>query len=414
MASESRLRPFSVVAVAAGNALEFYDFIVYAFFAVQIGRTFFPSKDPLTSLLASLATFGAGFLMRPIGALVIGRMGDRVGRKPAMILAFALMGLSIAGLALTPAYAAIGAAAPIAAIGWRLLQGFALGGDVGPSTAFLAEAAPASRRGFYVSLQIAGQQAANFAAGTVGLVLSQALSPARVDAWGWRLAFLLGAAVVPLALAMRRHLPDVHNEAETAQSTAPRSWVPIVLGLTMLAGATTVTYVLSYLTTFAVTSLHMTGPAGFAATATAGLCGMIGAPIGGWLSDRFGRKPVMLAPAAALLVCALPVFTLVVRLKSVAALLGGAALLSLCASTGFAVMLCALVEWLPARQRSGGLGLIYALAISVFGGSTQFVVAWLTAMTHSAMVPAWYMTAGITASLGAVLLFPETAPSKAR
>jgi MFS family permease len=174
-----------------------------------------------------------------------------------------------------------------------------------------------------------------------------------------------------------------------------------------------VTYVINYLTTFAATTMHMTGAAGFAAAATAGVCGMIGAPAGGWLSDRFGRRPVMLAPAATLLLCALPVFSLIVRLKSLAVLLGGAALLSLCASSAFAVMLCALVEWLPVRLRSGGLGLIYALAISVFGGSTQFMVAWLTGLTHSPMAPAWYMTAGIAASLGAVLMFPETAPVKA-
>jgi MFS family permease len=413
MERTARLSPLNIAAVAAGNALEFYDFLAYAFFAAQIGRCFFPSKDPLTSLLASLATFGAGFLMRPVGALVIGRMGDRLGRKPAMILAFALMGLSIAGLALTPSYAAIGAAAPLAAIGWRLLQGFALGGDVGPSTAFLAEAAPAQRRGFYVSLQFAGQYAATFAAGAVGLLLSRCLTPTELDAWGWRAAFLLGAAVAPLAMAMRNSLIETYDKGAPDAPKASRSSAPIILGLVMLAGATTVTYVINYLTTFAATTMHMTGAAGFAAAATAGVCGMIGAPAGGWLSDRFGRRPVMLAPAATLLLCALPVFSLIVRLKSLAVLLGGAALLSLCASSAFAVMLCALVEWLPVRLRSGGLGLIYALAISVFGGSTQFMVAWLTGLTHSPMAPAWYMTAGIAASLGAVLMFPETAPVKA-
>jgi MFS family permease len=412
MRETAAVSSWNVAAVAAGNALEFYDFIAYAFFAAQIGRCFFPSKDPLTSLLASLATFGAGFLMRPVGALIIGGIGDKAGRKPAMILAFGLMGLSIAGLALTPSYAAVGPAAPLAAIGWRLLQGFALGGDVGPSTAFLAEAAPAARRGFYVSLQFAGQHAAIFVAGAVGFVLARALSPADLEAWGWRAAFLLGAAVTPLAIAMRNNLVETHDGDAPAATTATRLSAPVVLGLIMLAGATSVTYVLNYLTTFAAVTLHMTGGAGFAATATVGSCGMIGAPVGGWLSDRFGRRPLMLAPATTLMLCALPMFTLIVRFKSGALLLGGAALLSLCASSAFAVMLCALVEWLPAHMRSGGLGLIYALAISVFGGSTQFIVAWLTALTHSAMVPAWYMTGGIAAALGAVLLFPETAPAK--
>ncbi|MGH6994020.1 MAG: MFS transporter, partial [Caulobacteraceae bacterium] len=148
-----RLPAGQVVAVAVGNALQFYDFLTYAFFASQIGLAFFPSRDPSASLLASLAAFGAGFLTRPVGAVVIGRIADRIGRKPAMILSFSLMGASIVGLALTPPFAMIGLAAPILAIGFRLLQGFALGGEVGPSTAFLIEASPPSRRGFYVSLQ---------------------------------------------------------------------------------------------------------------------------------------------------------------------------------------------------------------------------------------------------------------------
>lgn len=412
MTRRSRVGPLGIAAVAAGNALEFYDFLAYAFFAAQIGRCFFPSKDPLTSLLASLATFGAGFLMRPVGALVIGRMGDRVGRKPAMVLAFGLMGLSIAGLALTPSHAVLGAAAPVAAIGWRLLQGFALGGDVGPSTAFLAESAPPGRRGLYVSLQFAGQYAATFTAGAVGLVLSRWISPTDLDAWGWRAAFLLGAAVAPLALALRNTLVDTLDETDPATLRSSPPNTPIILGLVLLSGATTVTYVLNYLTTFAATTLHMTGAGSFAATVTVGLCGMAGAPAGGWLSDRFGRKPIMLAPACTLLLCALPIFTLIVSFKSPVGLLAGAALLSLCASSAFAVMLCALVEGLPKHMRSRGLGLIYALAISVFGGSTQFIVAWLTGLTHSAMVPAWYMTAGIATSLAAALLFPETAPGK--
>jgi MFS family permease len=405
----------NIGAVAAGNALEFYDFLVYVFFAGQIGRCFFPSKDSLSSLLASLATFGAGFLMRPVGALVLGRMGDKTGRRPAMLLSFGLMGLAVTGLALTPAYAFIGVAAPIAAIGWRLLQGFALGGDVGPSTAFLAETAPAHRRGLYVSLQFTGQYGATFLAGAVGFGLSRALSIAQLDAWGWRLAFLLGAAVAPVALALRVGLDDAYSKvdetpAKTAQKT---SRAPIILGFVMLAGATSVTYVLNYLTTYAATTLRMTGAMGFAATATVGLCGMLCAPLGGWLSDRFGRKPIMIAPAVTLLLCALPVFSLIVTFKNPTTLLGGAVLVSACASSGFAVMLCALVEWLPRRRRSGGLGLIYALAISVFGGTTPFTVAWLSGLTHSAMVPAWYMTGAIAACLGAIVFFPETAPRKA-
>ncbi|HKU65481.1 MAG TPA: MFS transporter, partial [Rhizomicrobium sp.] len=149
-----------IAAVAAGNALEFYDFLIFGFFAVQIGAVFFPVKDATNSLLLTLATFGVGFLTRPLGGALIGPLGDRIGRKPAMLLSFGLMGVSVVGLALTPSYASIGVAAPLLLVLFRLLQGFALGGEVGPSTAFLMEAAPAHKRGFYVSLQFATQQGA--------------------------------------------------------------------------------------------------------------------------------------------------------------------------------------------------------------------------------------------------------------
>src|SRR3954463_7189890 len=178
MTTEPRLlsRP-QLAAVVAGNALEFYDFLIFGFFAVQIGATFFPSKDATGSLLLTLATFGVGFLTRPLGGAVIGPLGDRIRRQPAMLLSFGLMGISMAGLALTPSYASIGVAAPVLVVGFRLLQGFALGGEVGPSTAFLLEAAPVEKRGLYVSFQLATQQMAIQVSGLVGSALSSMLTP---------------------------------------------------------------------------------------------------------------------------------------------------------------------------------------------------------------------------------------------
>ena len=238
-----------IAAVVVGNALEFYDFITYAFFAVYIGREFFPSESHSSSLLLALATFGAGFLTRPVGGIVIGAMGDRLGRRPAMIFSFSLMGVAIAGLALTPSYAAIGLAAPLLVLLFRLLQGFALGGEVGPTTAFLIEAAPAARRGFYCSLQFATQWAAALTAGIVGVVLARLLSAAELQHWGWRVAMLLGASIVPFGLAIRGSLPETLLEGNDTTSgriavhtrLRPHLRV-IVLGLVLLATATIGTF----------------------------------------------------------------------------------------------------------------------------------------------------------------------------
>ena len=212
--------------MALGNAIEFYDFVTYAFFAAQIGRAFFPSDIPGTSLLASLATFGAGFLTRPLGALVLGRLGDRIGRKPAMIASFALIGIGVTGLPLIPSYASIGIAAPILAICFRLIQGFALGGEVGPSTAFLMEAAPPLRRGFYISLQATSADVAVMVAGLVGVGLASLLDAAALDSWGWRVALLAGAIIIPFGLVLRRTLGETLQPLRGHHVPTIRSYRP--------------------------------------------------------------------------------------------------------------------------------------------------------------------------------------------
>ncbi len=222
--------------------------------------------------MLSLATFGAGFFSRPIGAIVIGSLADRVGRRPAMLLSFGLMGLAILGLALTPSYAQIGLAAPLSALSFRLLQGFALGGEVGPTTAFLIESAPAWKRGLYGAWQGASQGVATLVGGLIGFGLSASLSPHDLDAWGWRIAFLIGALVLPLGLVIRRNLPETRHHVEAVHAAHPDT--PslighlriIVLGLALIGSFTTATYVFQYMTTYASTTLHMKLGVAFGAT----------------------------------------------------------------------------------------------------------------------------------------------------
>src|SRR5215472_12719048 len=283
-----------VAAAVLGNALSFYDFLTYSFFSIQIGHGFFPSKDPATSLLASLGVFGVGFLGRPVGSVVIGLMGDRVGRKPAMVLSFTLLGLAIIGLALTPPYAVIGVAAPILAVCFRLLQGFALGGEVGPTTAFLLEAAPVERRGFYTSMQSTTQDFAILCAGFVGVILSRVLAPATFDAYGWRIAFLIGAAIVPFGLMIRRSLPETHRkgglDVGQEEGAEPQRYVRVAfLGFVMLASATITSYVLTYMTTYASDTLHLPVTLAFWATVVNGGCAFGFDALSGLASDKIGR-----------------------------------------------------------------------------------------------------------------------------
>jgi MHS family citrate/tricarballylate:H+ symporter-like MFS transporter len=403
-----------IAAVVVGNALEFYDFLTYAYFAVYIGRAFFPSSDPSASLLASLGTFGVGFITRPIGSLVIGRMGDRLGRKPAMVLSFSLMGVAITGLALTPSYSMIGFAAPVLVILFRMLQGFALGGEVGPTTAFLLEAAPPERRGFYTAFQYWTQNVSILLSGLVGLSLANSLSEKQLQDFGWRIAFLLGAAIVPVGLLMRRNLPETFHAAEAASERVPlRPYLPLaILGLILLASTTIGSYIRTYMTTYAIATLHMRANVAFAATVVVGLCGVAVSLVSGTLSDRIGRKPVMLVPAILLLVSILPAFYVILHYRTTATLLGATAVLAILAEFSACPIIVWLTESLPATIRSGGVAVIYAISIAAFGGSTQYAVTWLIGKTGNPLAPAFYWTVATIVGVAAICATRESAPRK--
>jgi predicted MFS family arabinose efflux permease len=274
------------------------------------------------------------------------------------------------------------------------------------------EAAPPEKRGLYIALQFATQQAAGVMAGLAGVILSSLLTPPHFDAWGWRIAMLLGAAVVPFALILRRRLPETLTPHAAQQVQRPGR-AQILLGLLtilMLAAATIATYTLLYINIFATHTLGLSPAVGFGALLIGGASGTIFNPIGGWLSDRIGRKPVMMGAYGLLGLVAVPCFMVMAHWRGPATLYPGAILLAGLLALGTPAIMCSLMESLPAQMRSGATGIIYAVAISVFGGSASLVVAWLTELTGSPLAPAGYMSAALALGVLAMVTVRETVP----
>jgi len=420
----SRIQRRHIFAVTLGNALEFYDFVTYAFFSIQIGHAFFPSQSAYGSLMLSLATFGAGFLTRPLGAFVIGNFADRAGRRPAMMLCFILMGCSIVGMAVIPPYAVIGIAAPILAVIARMTQGFSLGGEIGSNTAYLSEAAEPRKRGFIVSWQSASQSVAAVFGGLVGLAVTAWLPTAAVDAYGWRIAFLLGAITVPFGLWLRRSLPETlstadaaipvaSGQSETRFALARRHWLIIACGLGFVASGTIGTYIFSYIVTYAQATIHLSARIGFIAQTGGSLLGI---PVGlyaAWLSDRHGRRPVNIWGNLLFLLLIYPTFAWIAATRSEFAFVSGMIGLKVISAITIGSFFASLAESLPQSIRGSGFGLTYSIAIAAFGGTTQLVVTWLIHATgNNPIAPAWYLTGAVAVGQIALMLLPESAPVK--
>jgi MFS family permease len=403
-----------VAATVAGNALEFYDFVTYAFFAVYIGRAFFPASTPLGSLLLSVAVFGVGFVSRPLGGLLIGAYADRAGRKPAMLLTIALITVGTLGMALTPSFASIGMAAPVIVVLCRLVQGLALGGEVGPSSAFLIESAPPSQRGLYASWQLASQGVATLVAGLLGVLMIGLLTPDELQAWGWRVPFALGLLLVPVAFYLRRampetlHAPAVHDAGSVGLKGLVRHKRIIMLAVLVIMGGTVSNYVGNYMTTYAITTLKFSPLIAMGATVMVGLATLVFALLGGWLSDRYGRKPVMLWPRAATALLAVPAFMLLIDHPSLTMLLCVATGLAALTAVSAGASLVAIPELLPRRIRATGLSIAYAVGVAVFGGTTQFFVTWLIGVTGNPAAPAWYVAASSVITALAIWALPES------
>jgi MFS family permease len=408
-----RQRRHAVAAATMGNGLEFYDFLTYAFFAIQIGHAFFPSVSPFLSLMGSLAAFGAGFVTRPLGAYVLGGYADRHGRKPAMLISMTMMGVGILLLVLTPGYAMIGYAAPIIAVCARLIQGFALGGEVGSATIYMMESCVASRRGWTMSWQGASQNVAATVGSLVGLLLSLVMSEAELSSYGWRIALGLGVTIVPVALWIRSSLPDTHEVPDSAPvaNSGFRSYLrPVVCGFLIIASGTIGTYIFNYMATYGQNTLRLSASISLGAEFGINLIQVVAVMLGGWLSDLHGRKSVMVWPQVVFCALIVPSFLWLTTEGTGFSFILANVVLAAISSVMYGSVYAAISESLPKEVRARVFALVYSLPVALFGGTTQLVVTWLLEVTGKPMAIAWYLTAVSLVGLAAMLAIRESAP----
>ncbi|WP_370386557.1 MFS transporter [Snodgrassella alvi] len=403
----------AIAAAVAGNALEFYDFIIYSFFSVYIAKSFFPNDDKFISLLTAVAVYGVGFFTRPLGGLLIGTYADKKGRRAAMILTVTLITIGTLGLAATPSYESIGIAAPIIVLLARLVQGLALGGEVGPASSMLIESAPPNQRAFYASWQMASQGIAVAVGGVVGYVVSATLSSEQLASWGWRIPFLVSLALIPIAVYIRRALPETleepayHSDSQIIKIIFTRYRKEVILGILALMSTAITAQVGNYMTTFAINTLELNPAVAQISTVLGGIMMFLFSLLAGFLADKYGRKSIMLWPRVALMLLIVPMFYMLVKTESVAMLLLVTMTVTLLTGMSGASSLVAIPEMMPIALRATGVSLIYAIGVTLFGGTAQFVLTWL--IEHfGAVSPAYYVVVTSVFSIIAMLMMPET------
>jgi MFS family permease len=416
---QSAPKPYHIAAAVIGNALEWYDFIVFGFFAVIISRLFFPSESQYASLLFTTATFGVGFFMRPVGGIFLGIYADRRGRKSALLVVIASMTVAIALIAFAPTYAAIGIGAPLIIVVARLLQGFSAGGEFASATAFLIESAPAGRRGFYGSWQMVGQGLAVLIGAILGAIITKTLSPEAIDGWGWRIPFLFGLVIGPVGLYIRSSLTETPAFLESEQAPQGRAaasralashvkQILVCFGI-IVSGTISFYVILVYIPTFARTQLQLPLDQAFLAQAIGLAVEVTLIPICGALSDRIGRKPVMIVSLALSLLVTYPLFVWVSSSPSFTSLLIMQVVLCGLFGIGNGPVSTALGEQFPTRVRSTALAIGYNVAVMLFGGFAQFFVTWLIHVTGTPIAPAFYLMFGAAVGLFAVMFLAERA-----
>jgi MHS family proline/betaine transporter-like MFS transporter len=397
-----------IVATSIGNALEFYDLVVYGYFASTLSKLFFPTTDKTVSLLLTLGTFALSYLARPVGAFVLGSYSDRRGRKASLTLSIAMMTLGTGMVALMPSYATIGVLAPIGIFASRLLQGFSAGGEFGSSTAFLTEHAPA-RSGFMASWQFASQGASVLVASAFGAVLTSTLTPAQLEGWGWRIPFLFGLLIGPVGLYIRRHVDETPEFERTERSASPIREVlatqkeRLLVSIGALVLTTTANYMLLYMPTYASRQLGLAPSYGFIATLAAGFIVMVLTPIVGHWSDKVGRTRIMLGAGSLFFVTIYPAFMFMNAHPSLLTLLAAVIWVAVLKAIYFAPIPALMSDLFPVRTRTTGMAVGYNLGTTIFGGFTPLAVASLIAVTGNNLAPGFYLMLAAIISLFTLL-----------
>jgi MFS family permease len=402
----------SIAIVSSGNFLEMYDFMVFGYYAPHIAKAFFPTASEFASLMLTLMTFGAGFLMRPIGAVVLGAYLDRHGRRKGLVLTLALMGLGTFAIAATPGYERIGLLAPLLVVAGRLLQGLSAGVEVGGVSVYLSEIATPGRKGFYVAWQSASQQVAVIFAALIGIIVNSQLGEAQMGAWGWRVPFFIGCILIPFLLFMRRQLEETDAFLQQVERpgfmqslrTICANWSVVVRGM-MVAVTTTVFFymITAYTPTYGSKVLQLSALDAIMVTLCVGATNFVLLPLMGGVSDRVGRRPLLIGASLVALVAGYPAMSWLVEAPSFARLLTVQVGFAVVYATYNGAMIVFLTEIMPKHVRTVGFSLAYSLATALFGGFTPALSTYLIHVTDNRAIPgAWLATAAAIGLLAAL------------
>jgi MFS family permease len=405
-----------VVRVASGNFLEMYDFQVFGYYAAAIARTFFPSGNEFASLMLSLATFGAGFLMRPLGAIVLGAYIDHRGRRDGLLLTLGLMAIGTVSIACTPSYASIGLIAPMLVVAGRLVQGLSAGVEAGGVSVYLFEVATPGHKGFYTSWQEASQQVAVMFAAVLGLGLTSRLTGDQMTRWGWRVPLLVGCAIIPLLFLLRRSLKETpeflrrerHPALREILHTLGRNWNLIALG-TLLATMNTVCFymITAYTPTFGGAVLHLAAKDNMIVTLCVGASNLFWLPIMGAVSDRIGRRPLLAAVSVLVLLTAYPALSWLVSAPSFSRLMAVELWFSFLFASYSGALIVFLTEIMPADVRTAGFSLVHSSAV-IFGGFTPAISTYLIHATGNRAIPGVWLSLAAAGGLIAITLLSSS------